>query len=637
MVTPVSSPTATKVAKAGSASKTKAAKGKRKSSLGGKVIAPKLKAKDDFDSGRARADGSLLLGHRPNGPGQVTLNKAGELLLDGRKGVAANVETARLIEVGASPFARATEAQREALLEKLITEHIEHAHPGKQNSNAVLHRSAAATLMLSIARTADAETRDRALANYAKLMDRETNLAFKTSLLVNLEASKLPLKKVQASVDAARAIIQPVKPKIYDQIANKGNRLEVRQYVMGDFWQSELAANRKRGFKIVSRNENEIVLEKTLKDPNGEKPDVKVHVIMRKEDQNVLRDMNDPDVDFIIYSGHAQLGGIMNSAVRTGPDQMAGDKEVLCLNCRGQQNVGEFKAKYPNAHLSATYSSSYGNDDEYMLDKMYEMIAQRGTYEQCRKSMKQTEMWQPKSNYILPDDFRQIAYQDGDRDGLRDKSPLGVDRFFDPATRAAKGGSNSFQLVSHTDDPQQISGVKAEHAIGYANTAFYYFAEENSASPIKIAQTDRFIPGGWFYSDTDEAIHVEEITENGQTYFQVSLNSRLAPRSKEVITASVLIELQEWLSKRFDKGYDDTDKMRALILVGVYLDLYGEFSNQIDDVLKGFAQKYGFTGPLNYDLMFEALKHEGDDDTATKETLAFLKEQGIRVASSTVA
>lgn len=609
----------------------------KKRSLGGPVIAPTLKRPapaSTFDTTRTRADGSLLLGRRNNGPGEVLLSKSGELLLDGKRGPAASVEVARLIETGVSPFRHATEAQRTALVGKLLA-HLEAPSSHKNTSSAVLHRSAAATLLLSLARTADdARGRDAALDGYLQLLGRETHLPFKTSMLINLDAAKLPLKKAQAAaVELARDVVQPAAPP-YAKWFKEGDpapHLEVRQYVMEDFWREEYRGNKKRGFKVVKESDSEVVFERTLKDPKGVAPDATVRIVMRKEDTDVLRDMNDPNVGMIIYSGHAQLGGIADSAVRAGPDDMAGDKLVALFNCRGQQNVAQFKEKYPRAHLSATYSSSYGSDDNFVLDKLYEMIAARADYTGLRKSLKQSEMLQPKSNYVLPDDTRQLAFHDTDMDGLRDTTALGTDPFFDPGRRKASGGANVFRPATVTEDPQTLSGAKLDHAIGYANTAFYYFSQENSAAPLKNADADSFVPGGWFVSDSDEPVRITEKQKNGKPWYEISVNSRYADKSREVITSMVLFETQKYLCEK-EGRFDASDKLRALVLVSGYLDLHAEYSDQIDEVLSGFAKKYGFSGPIDYEFMFKALKNDGDEGTAEKKTVEFLKKNGVGVA-----
>ncbi len=635
-------PTTTRVA-AGSADRARAPAApagpkteKNRRSLGGPVIAPALRpgSASSFDTTKARSDGSLLIGRRHSGPGEVVLSKTGDLLLDGKKGPAAAIETARLIETGVSPFRHATDTQRAALAGRLLAQ-LEPTATGKQPSVSVMNRSAAATLLLSIARTSTGETRDKALGGYLKLLERETHLQFKTSMLVNLDAAKLPLKKAQvATVEAVRDIVAPEAPPYakWFKAGDKHPHLEVRQYVMEDFWKDELRGNKARGFKVVSEHAGEVVLEQTLKDPKGLAPDTTVRLVMRKQDTDVLRDLDDPKVHMVLYSGHAQLGGIVDSAVRVGPQQMRGDKFVGLFNCRGKQNLAQLKEKYPRLQLSATYSSSYADDDKLVLDSLYSMIAARGSYDSVRKSLKQSDMLQPKTNYILPDDPRQLALHDDDMDGIVDGSAIGPDRFFDPGTRKARGGSNAFRPAAVSEDPHTLSGVKVDHAVNYANTAFYYFAEENRAAPIKYSQADTLVPGGWFVSDSADPVRIVEKQRDGKTFYEVSVNSRYADKSREALTSMVLFETQKYLCTKEGK-FDADDKLRALVLVAGYLDLHADYSDTIDEVLAGFAKKYGFSGPvLNYALTFEALKNDGDHGTATKKTLDWLKKHGVTVA-----
>jgi len=608
----------------------------RRRSLGGPVIAPSLKPRStsSFDTTKPRADGSLLLGRRHSGPGEVVLTRGGELTLDGKKGNAACIETARLIETGVSPFRHATDAQRSHLVEHLLG-HFEGPGAGKNSSSAVLNRSAAATLLLSVARTSTGQTRDKALAGYLEVLGREKHLPLKTSMLVNLDAAKLPLKKAQAAaVEAARDIVAPETPPYakWFKPGDKHPHLEVRQYVMDEFWKAEIRGNKSRGFKIVSESADEVVMEGTLKDPKGVAPDTTVRLVMRKQDTDVLRDLDDPKVHMVLYSGHAQLGGIVDSAVRVGPKEMRGDKFVGLFNCRGKQNIAQMKEEHPRMHVSATYSSSYGSDDKLVLDALYSTIAARGTYASLRKSLKQSDMLQPKTNYVLPDDPRQLALHDNDMDGLVDNSAIGPDRFFDPATRRARGGSNVFRPAAIGDDPQTLSGVKVDHAVNYANTAFYYFAEENRAAPITYAHSDTLVPGGWFVSDSADPVRIVEKRKDGKTYYEISVNSRYADKSREVISSMVLFETQKYLCNK-EGRFDTDDKLRGLVLVAGYLDLHAEYSDQIDEVLAGFAKKYGFGGPaLNYAFTYAALKNDGEHGTATKKTVDWLKKHGVTVA-----
>jgi hypothetical protein len=89
--------------------------------------------------------------------------------------------------------------------------------------------------------------------------------------------------------------------------------------------------------------------------------------------------------------------------------------------------------------------------------------------------------------------------------------------------------------------------------------------------------------------------------------------------------------MQKYLCEK-EGSFDTDDKLRALVMVGGYLDLHADYSDTIDDVLSGFAQKYGYAGPVNYAFMFDAMKRDGEEGTATKKTLDYLKAKGITVA-----
>ena len=138
--------------------------------------------RDNFDGGRARADGAIAFGARNGGPGEVALTKSGDITLNGRKGSGAVNELARLIETGLSPFAKATDAQRERLVSTMSGALV--APSGsKPSAQGVQDRSSAATVLLSVARTAKADVRDQAVTAYVKAMAKESSPGLRTSML----------------------------------------------------------------------------------------------------------------------------------------------------------------------------------------------------------------------------------------------------------------------------------------------------------------------------------------------------------------------------------------------------------------------------------------------------------------------
>lgn len=180
------------------------------------------------------------------------------------------------------------------------------------------------------------------------------------------------------------------------------------------------------------------------------------------------------------------------------------------------------------------------------------------------------------------------------------------------------------------DDPQTLSGVKLDHAVGYANTTFFYYAEANKRAPLTVGQADKMISGGWFVGPADEKIRIKEVRKDGAVYQEVSVNSKLAGRSREVITSTVVMELQKHLAIQDHGKFTEKDMLAGAILVGGYLDLFVPYSDTINEVLDGFSKTYGFSG-LTYETYYEAAKKDGHDGTASAAALSYLKTHGVSV------
>ena len=136
------------------------------------------------------------------------------------------------------------------------------------------------------------------------------------------------------------------------------------------------------------------------------------------------------------------------------------------------------------------------------------------------------------------------------------------------------------------------------------------------------------IPGGWFVGPPEEKVRIVETKRDGQTWHTVSVNSRLSSRSREVVTSTVLMEMQKYLAVKEHGKVTETDMLKGLILVGGYLDLFVEYSDTINEVLDGFSKSYGFKG-VTYETYYEAAKKDGHDGTASAAALAYLRQHGV--------
>lgn len=593
-----------------------------------------------------------VLGH--SFAGEIRLSPEGELLLNGKTGFAARDEAALLVQSGVSPFRHATLEQRQ----RLLTDLTEIVKEGVQRPSdaGLLNRSSAATLLLSLARTSPASIQGPALESYVTAMGKEKNFELAASMLNNLNFDRLQLTKPQEVV--RQRLEQRETPSVmaYEEWWGKSKKpkLEVRHYVMEDFWKTEIKAHKARGFELVSETSKSAVFKGVLSDPKGKHPDVAVHIKMEKSHENILRDMDDPSVHMVLYSGHSQLGAVLDQSLAVAPKVMKGTKALFVFNCRADQSEPGIREQFPGIHLTTTMKSSYSEDDAKVLDQVFLMIGRRGKYEEVMPAIKfkkrdgekpkrndrvpgryADKMVQPKKNYKLPNDRRHLESRNDDEDLLKNMSAIGPDRYYNPARRFARGGNHSFKMVEEITDPRKISGQKLDHALGYYNSSLYYFAQENRAAPITFDETDSFISGGWFASAKDELARITEFKDEGKTLYRTAINSRLAPRAREVTTAVTIMEGQLYLAlKEIPKNADaktrqaalEKAKLQGLMLVGEYLDLYTDSQTQFDAVLAGFNEQYGVKG-FNYNVYYEATQSVGSDN-GTK-AIKFLKEAGV--------
>jgi len=166
---------------------------------------------------------------------KVGVEKAG-LSFAGKTGADAVVDLANYIEAGGSPFAGESDSDRAKVFSTLSKMLEPGGGAPKTTRPALLQRSAAATALLSLAGTAKADLRDQALGAYAKALGGERTYGLRMSMLVNLDAAKLPLTgQAKAVADKVRAELLPGKPPYEEWFKGGKHTLNVKHYVMDDF------------------------------------------------------------------------------------------------------------------------------------------------------------------------------------------------------------------------------------------------------------------------------------------------------------------------------------------------------------------------------------------------------------------
>jgi hypothetical protein len=212
-------------------------------------------------------------------------------------------------------------------------------------------RSGAAAHLLALVEGAESP----AIMNRAAgaLLDRaikEPSEALRASMFRNIDAVKGSLSSENVTkVGQLKKLVLPETPP-YDQWFGQDNptkTLEVRHYAHDECWEhatDPVTRYKEQGLSVVkhgTENGQEYwEMSGTMKDPTGRNPDQSVHLKLFKTHDEILRDMNDPKVHAVFYTGHSNLGGNVSEAIKNGPEAN-GTKLVQFQLCRGQQNMFE--------------------------------------------------------------------------------------------------------------------------------------------------------------------------------------------------------------------------------------------------------------------------------------------------------
>jgi hypothetical protein len=544
------------------------------------------------------------------------------------------VSRALLIQSGKSPYSEASINQRTSALRSLSGHLTRHASEHKPRKSAVLERSAAATGLLSLAKSSEGSIRERALATYIEAMDKEGCWPLKVSMYAALFGSKVQAPNDVAHVlDRIRGEVLPETPPYEEWFrGTKEPKLEMRQYVMPGFMGEVRAWYEERAFKLEKVDGHRFIATKVLPNRSGDgRPDITLRSVVIESQTKVTRDLADPHVHIIAYWGHAQLGGVFDTSLDAAPDKARGAKLVINSSCRGKQTAGRVLDRGRGVQEINTDSSAYDHDDRQLYTELLRTLGDYAGYGSLAESMKAKQLYGGRSNYIFPNDPRVLGERDDDHDGSADLGPLGPDLFFDPGLRAT-GDAKDMKPASRVPTKKEIeelSGAKLDRVVGYANTSFYYFADANHAAPTVQAEGDHLVCEGWYASHGDELLRLTPVEHEGRRYYKVAFNARYANQSVDSLVAMSLFEIHRALAHANHEPFESRDALRTTLLVTEYADLYLTYSDDCDHLMRTFGKKYGYTG-LDWDVCYKASLLDGEDGLGTRRALDYLKRQGIR-------
>ena len=340
--------------------------------------------------------------------------------------------------------------------------------------------------------------------------------------------------------------------------------IEVRYFVGSEFFAEEVRLLSKQGFTVTNH-------------PQGrEATRGRVHVLVRKGSKEVFRDLKDSKVHAVIYSGHSNLGGVVERGLRQKNLGLGrGAKLVALLQCSGTQTLPLLASRMPRAQIVATFNSSYPSADQSVIKTLLNGLEGRWTY---AKMQAQVRRQYHGSNYLFPNQIELLKHTDFDKNGMLDAAQY----------KAKIPSFSALDRKSMKGAQRLVSGV---HYLRTMNP--YYASEERSAVFSRFHADSPVIPAGVVKGDGKSTLHIKNTKIRGVRAFKVALDAKMATAPKALVGASTVYELQLHMQKTLLGKSDGRSRVRALAFAGEYLTrMYP--GKKGEKALGRLTRRYGF-------------------------------------------
>ncbi len=375
--------------------------------------------------------------------------------------------------------------------------------------------------------------------------------------------------------------VRPTRPPYEALFASPDKVFQVAHYAHEEAWRwdNPVRAYERAGYRVVDHQpatdgrEEIWVLEARLTDPARQQPDTPVRVRLVKSNREILRDLDRPEIDAIVYTGHAHLGGNVSEAVRLGPEQL-GKKLLVFTVCRGAQTLHQVANRCPHSAVITTRDPSYFTNMMGVVLGTLQGVAARQTYAEMREAWQFDYRGEPKDNFILPGEERYARYTDFNRDGVADLTPFGVQRFFNVIDDHADGGKTDLRPRAVEAHADEIDAAKVIDAVHFARTiidAHHEYNRTYGESPLARVSPASLIAGGWYdgaLADPPVAV-VEQRDAGGAAHLVVRVNKHYKDQSPFALGALVQLELVRHFAG--DSAGTPANRGLSLLLAGEFL------------------------------------------------------------------
>jgi hypothetical protein len=485
-------------------------------------------------------------------------------------------------------------------------------------------RSGAATLTLALARSLpDSDPlKAQLVSSYVTQMGQEPLRGLAASMQLNLgDATKQGQVALSADQQATLAATVertlPSAPPYAKWFANGKQDLHIHQYIHPEFYDAMRSGYDALGFQVTKDNgDGNVTLTKTFTGKDGTPMPVTVDITKtfaedKRPERRLFNDMNDPNVQMEMYTGHSNLGGNVLGALASGPGMQQGDKWVIDWMCRGKQVLADVYNKYPDAAYTTTTDPAYVIQSDKFLNAMLQGVANRENYDQIWGDL-QSSGFSETGMFMKPNDPRILGVRSLDDSGRVDVSAItGTDPLYKVGLSQVGDTAPFLAPADAPAAPEDLPGDKVFQGVNFMNTLLTYH-HETSEYPhgndgrLPPAE-DHIVAGGWYQSDSDEICKFTKKDVNGETYYEVQVNSKYATQDIHALGAAICYETNKFLSVDKNGAYTEQDKMRGGLMAADYLAYMSDTYEQADGIIKAMQGKYGFNDQFTWTNAIHAI------------------------------
>jgi hypothetical protein len=493
-------------------------------------------------------------------------------------------------------------------------------------------RSGAASTLLALiegAGSGETQLRKDALKLYFAQANVEPMHGLRASMYFNLERIKSTLPAAsQVRLGELEKAVLPQKPPYDEWFADGERHIETKHYAHSDCWTygtDPVTAYKRKGYTVVENHEDRTpptwVLEK--KNPNAPGGEVSIRIELVQTHDGIFQDMDDDDVNMVVYTGHSNLGGNVSEELRLGTEEKS-SKLVMLAMCRGKQNMFEVANKYPSAHFLTTDAPSYFSSVMPMSLGMVEGALNLVDYDKMKADTPRIWDTNGNNNYFYPNEPRRYAYYDLDKDGVIDSRGAHVDRLYDIALKMPTAQRTDGVVRATTESADDFDGTNVLHAVQFLNTLMNYHVEKgHHTSAFKHGDGDNFLSGGWFDGPTSEKVRLHK-KPDGKV--EVQVNKGLADQSWAVLGAIVQFEATKlMLTERNGGTLTKKDEARAALFAGEYLAYMYCSLNEAVASIRAIGRDSQHMSGVSFQDLYQAMDADGHGYVTDKQVDALLQ------------